>query len=518
MEISKNNKLPSLFLVGLIVIALVIPTALAISDYFFSANPSSLNSAFFTLLLRSLTFGVSQAFVSSLLACLIGGCLGFILCNAPQKIRALLSTSANLLFILPGTAIALLTLSTINAGNVDSGISPWQLIVFSHVLWSCFFIANQVVQRSRQDLNGKGSRLLLVALNSGARPTRAAFAALRPAIFYELKQWAPLVFSWSFTSFSTVLLLGNGPQHATPEVMLYFTLMNDLSPARILVLLGVNLTLQFIIFFRLIFSKKSEYTNFSTHSGDGFSKPFVHNLFTYLGAAISTIPLILIGRLALSSFSKIPHSDLSLILNSLLPSIAYSMISAIFVTLLTLALIASPSSLRKKCFFLFALSPTLVSAVWIDSAFSDWLWQRPLESFLFCSALLATLQIPLAAFWLNQELGRLSERSLKRAQSLGLTPAKTYWHFLIPACLPTIKKLFFYCFVIALGEVAIATVWLSSWPNLALLSRRFSENYSFSSASLIFSLNLLIALVLYVLLFGIQRPKTKWKTQKASLS
>jgi hypothetical protein len=60
-------------------------------------------------------------------------------------------------------------------------------------------------------------------------------------------------------------------------------------------------------------------------------------------------------------------------------------------------------------------------------------------------------------------------------------------------------------FCIALGEIALASMWLREWPLLSLLSKKLAQSYDFSAASWIFVLTVLSALVARFLVSRILR-------------
>ncbi len=502
MEPVIQKKTGGLVLLLFVFVALIIPLIFSTLSYAFAGDLESLSNIFFRILLRSLGFGFAQAAVSAVLACSIGLCVGIIVFENGSFLKSLLGISSHILFVLPGTAISLLTIAAFK--NMQLDLPPFVYIVAAHALWSGLFVAHKISSRLQQEIESGGNSKIALLMNSGATTKQAAFHILKSPVLFELRQWFPLILSWSFSSFSTVLLLGRGPEHSTPEVLLYFTILNDLSPARILILMIINFLVQFLLFRKFICSESTPaYTNRSLKSHGHLKKhpQILSRHFRWLAWLACLAPLYLIMRQFLFAV-EIPSGDsLVLIVASIKYSLGYAVLTSLFVVLISLGIIASSTQLRGKFILLYAISPTLLAAAWIKIPIDDYLWNNFAGSLFLCSLLLAVLQTPLASLWLGQEIKRISLAPVQSAFSLGMPPSKAFWQLYVPACFDNIKKLAFFAFVFALGEVALASIWMTQWPNLALLSRKFSENYAFSSSSFVFCLNLLLALAFYALLF-----------------
>jgi len=494
-----------IFVFGLIALFVLLPLGHSLIGYLLAGDLSSINLIFLKILLRSLLFGASQALASAVFVAILSIAIALAAYSASPWIRRLLSLSAHLVFVLPGTALALLTLGTFD--RIDIKPHPWLAIVFAHTLWSVFFVAHRLVERFREHMKGRGQQQWQLCINSGASPLRTMVAVLWQPMKHEISQWFPLVLSWSFASFSTVLLLGQGPQHSTPEVLLYFTLLNDLSPMRIALLVLLNIAIQFWIFRALLKSRRASWgSNFAflKSSTRPLKTAFPRWLDT-VTVAISFVPLVLILDQFFSALTLPQVEALALIESAMLPSLTYAGLTALFVWGLSLAVIKIGEPSRRALLVMFFISPTILCAAWLQFPPRSFLWNEGYSSIILASLLMAILQLPLIGIWLGHDLKRIENRKFHEAVSLGMPPQKSYWLLLVPACKDSIKKLLFFSFVLALGEVALASTLFGELPTWALQSRRFAETYEFNTASFLFAINLSLSGLAYLLLFV--RPK-----------
>lgn len=523
IEAHLNNKHWGSILLGLVSLGLLLPLLASTIDLVAHIDLPALNRSFAYILARSIIFGIGQALLSAVSACLLGALCGFFL-SSQLRTRSLAAKlfrlSGMILFVLPGSVVAAISLGLLNSAGLNTLPALLQ-IVFAHTLWSGFFIAGQVMSKSAAHLGSqKGLHQFYFAHQAGLSRIIAAWECLRPLILRELKKWFPLVFCWSLTSFSTVLIIGNGPAHSTPEVLLYFTLTNDSSPARILVLMLLNLLLQMWIFKKLFFEKTEEASVLApdqlSSSTDrptprlfrGRHKPLQKLFFTLP-------PLLLLSYFAPFVWSLLKGESLLLEQKQLLPlleatgfSLLLASSSCLMLLGMCLLLIRSHDGWRKPLVLIMGISPILLSGAWSSLGLFEVLWEHSTASLFFVAFLLALFQLPLCTLWIGEEQRHLAQRPMLTALSLGMPPQQSFREFFLPALAPVLRKILFFNFVLCLGELALSSFWLVRTPLLATWNHKLNASFQFDEARSLVLITLLLALAAYVILFRLTQRRT----------
>jgi ABC-type Fe3+ transport system permease subunit len=487
-------------LVIVVGVCTLVPFLFFFVDALFGIESSSLSGIFFQLLGRAVFFGIGQAFVSALVSIVLAFVVALSLLSFKaalrSKLAAVVRALGQSLFVLPGTAIALLVLSLPSA--LRDFVGAWPLIIAAHALWSSLFIAFHVFERLEDWLDAEGSDLLRAARSLGA-PTMAALkSVVFPILRLEARTWFPLIFLWSFGAFSTVFLLGSGPQHSTPEVLLYYTLMNDVDSSRLLVLFILNLAIG-IALLRL-FSKQDATSSsgrllVSAETASSARRevltlparvPLGFLSLFFVAASVSLVLLQIYGILR----GEVPDPS---IWNGLASSLVYACLVSVLSFGFMLLISHASSRVRKVLVYLLAVSPVLLAASWSHFAFMSSIERPAVLSFLICAAGLALLQVPFAALWIERSLAAMNPDLELYARSAGLSDSQIFWNLKIPYLRPIFEKLLSYVFCIALGEIALASIWLRDSPPLALAAKRLTQSYDFQSAAWIFVLTLLAA-------------------------
>jgi len=478
----------------------VLPLVFFIADALLSFESSSLTPIFFKLLFRALTFGATQAFLSASLS--IGA--AFILCLALLSLaparRALLESPlralGQLLFVLPGTSIALLVLS-LPRGAVEA-LEGWPLIICAHVLWSSFFVAAHCVERLSDWMESEGGDLLRVAQSLGASRSSALRTTLLPVLKGEIQTWFPLIFLWSFGAFSTVLLLGSGPTHSTPEVLLFYTLLNDVNSSRLLLIFVATLGLQ--IAFLGLASRSSSNTSrlvspasreVTVRRHEQLRLPAAFFFRAIAVVLISGALALLVSQVASVIFGGAPPPSLW---SGLLQSWLYAACATLFCGALLVAISAVDARTRTRFVWGLALSPVLIGVSWSRMpglGISELPWATALP---LCAFALALLQLPFSALWIERSLSTMNSDLILYARSAGLSESQLFWKLRLPYLRPVFEKVLCYVFCIALGEVALASIWLRERPLLSLEARRLAQSYDFNASAWVFVLTLASAL------------------------
>jgi ABC-type Fe3+ transport system permease subunit len=489
-------------LLGLVGSCTVVPFLFFAIEALFGLEGASLTAIFFKLLGRAFIFGISQAFLSALFS------IGFAfvvalsllsLRNGPrQKLAALIRALGQSLFVLPGTAIALLVLSL--SATLREAAGAWTLIIAAHALWSSLFIASHVFERLEAWFDSEGADLMRAARSFGAPSLASLKCVVAPLLLQETRTWFPLIFLWSFGAFSTVFLLGSGPQHSTPEVLLYYTLMNDVDTSRLLVLFVLNLA-SGVVLLRLTSDPKASLSSGRLLPSQD-SERSTQNEILHLPAratlqALSAALVVGVCGLLVVQVFGILKGGLpdAAIWKGLASSLGYAvLVSAVSLGLMLWTSRASSRS-RQALSYLLAVSPVLLAASWSHFAFMGEAQRPLLVSYFVCALGLSLLQIPFAALWIERSLSAMNPDLELYARSAGLSDSQIFWSLRVPYLRPIFEKLLSYVFCIALGEIALASIWLRESPPLALAAKRLTQSYDFQSAAWIFVLTFVAALL-----------------------
>ncbi len=159
----------------------------------------------------------------------------------------------------------------------------------------------------------------------------------------------------------------------------------------------------------------------------------------------------------------------------------YALGTSALLFIFLIALSAASSSLRKTLFWGLAFSPVFLATAW--SRISGSLSFDFLPAFFLCSLGLALLQLPFASLWIEKSLSSLNDELLDYARSAGLREKQIFWGIKVPFLTPVFSKVLTYSFCIALGEIALASIWLRDWPLLSLISKRLAQSYDFQAAA-----------------------------------
>lgn len=502
-------------LFALVGLGLLLPLVISIIDLIANLDLPALNRSFAYILTRSIVFGVGQAFLSAAIACILGAVIGLLLSSRlhPQsKWIGLFRSSAMVLFVLPGSVIATISLGLLENTKLITLLPAFLKIVFAHTIWSAFFIAGQISLRCIQHLSQQhGRNQFYYAHQAGLSRPKAAWETLKSSVFLELRKWFPLVFCWSLTSFSTVLIIGNGPAHSTPEVLLYFTLTNDASPARVFVLMLLNLLLQMWIFKKLFFEKPDSNTpELQLESATSLPSPAlfpealkpIRNLFTLMPVGLLLWYFAPLAWGLLKSDSLLLESgQMTAIIEAAGHSLLLAFSSCVFLFLMCLLLIRTNDDWRKPLVLIMGISPILLSGAWSTLGLFQALWERPVLSVFFVAFLLALFQLPLATLWIREEQNHLSRRPLQTALSLGMPPTRAFREFFLPALMPVLRKILFFNFVLCLGELALSSFWLVRTPLLATWTHKLNSSFQFEEARSLVLITLMLALAAYLILF-----------------
>jgi ABC-type Fe3+ transport system permease subunit len=494
-------------------VAVLIPLGVFFFDSLFRFEASALSSIFFWLLTKSVLFGVLQATLSATFAIAAAFVVALAVLSLGGKTRAIGETALKNLgqvyFVIPGTALSLLLLCLPDAAIEH--LQGWPLIVAAHVLWSALFVASHVYERLRDWLASEGTELLLAAKTLGAPARHRLQDVVFPLLRDEIRVWFPLIFLWSFGAFSTVLLLGAGPQHSTPEVLLYYTLFNDVDSSRLLVVFVVTLAIQVLLLKRSLAQSTTRDEARLVVGVDARQEqaqdeileipaPFLLRGFAFLFVVAAALFIMIQIFFIFSQGLPDP-----LLFKGLLNSWTYAFFTCVLSFFMLLGVSSASSSVRRLLVYGLAFSPVLLVTSWSHLSFLSVLQESRLPALLLSSFGLALLQIPFSSLWIERSLSSMNPDLETYARTAGLGSSQVFWKLRLPYLRPSFEKILVFVFCIALGEIALASMWLREWPLLSLLSKKLAQSYDFSAASWIFVLTVLSALVARFLVSRILR-------------
>lgn len=192
---------------------------------------------------RSISFSALQATASVLLAAATAVIIAFSTQMLGPRWRRfymeILRTLGLMIFFSPTIVAALsyLKWAALMAWLPKFG---WTPIIFVHVCLNALFLASAFAKVIDKELRD-GRRLFEVAQIFGLSRFNFYLQALLRPLRQEFMRWLPLIFWWSFSSFTTVLVLGGGPRYSSPEVLLFYLIGAGDRPARLYVLIIIQI-------------------------------------------------------------------------------------------------------------------------------------------------------------------------------------------------------------------------------------------------------------------------------------
>jgi ABC-type Fe3+ transport system permease subunit len=466
-------------------VTILVPFFYFLASSLLSFNVSALNITFFWVLLRAWFAGFVQAALSATFVCVLASFFALSLLQIhPQKqllFSRLNSGLGRLYFVLPGTVLSLVFL-TLPKWLTDP-LSGWPLIIAAHTFWSLLLMSDLLHRKLAAWLNHEGRDLLCVAQTLGASPLQATQNVLWPYLKTELREIFVLVFVWSFGAFSTVFLLGKGPQHSTLEVLTYYTLFNDLDSTRLVILVLMNLLTQFFVLKKFYLDTRSQglaSQQISLQKSQpihlGLPKCALLSVLFTLFFAIALLAKHLLGLgLDTTAFSELQLES------SLWNSLRYALSTSFMGLLLGFLVSGMSTQLRRSLLVLFAISPMVLAALWSQIRLEFFPF---LESSLTLSAFaLCLTQVPLLALWIDSSLSNLDSSHESYLNTLGLSPIQKFLRFRLPYLRDVLLQTQVLLFSLALGDLVMSSSFAPRDLILSQLARKLSQSYAFDGAS-----------------------------------
>jgi len=428
--------------------------------------------------------------------CALGSCVALVRGTAARPLRWILEGVGSLAFVLPGIALALLVVEMNHLFPLvpDRGLGG---VVLAHVLANVLIVASAVEQRLRAWLSGQGGELLEAAATLGASKRELWKQIVLPVWKEEAKAWAPLIFLWSFSAFSTVVLLGAGPSDANPEILLFHSLQNEFQTGRVLVLMALQaLSGYFLLRTAFRFRSPELATGKSSMVNPKLLlAPQVALGLSWLLLLPAAFPLVwlLVAPVLTAATGKLWPEGLGV---ALLNSLLLAALTMIFVVALSYLSLLLPALHRRQLTVLGGISSTFLAACWMGAGVD--LWFESAFGQIFLAALaVAFVQLPVALFWIERRLQSLPAEWTEAATSLGGGPWDRARLLLWPQLKDVFARIATIAIVGGIGELSVTSLFVNRANLLALEGRRRAVHYDFeASRSLLLTMALVALLVL----------------------
>ncbi len=451
----------------------------------------SLSWVFIQILFRSLGISFIQAFTSALLVLVIGLIVGTMLALCRSTVFLRLGNFVNMLgalaFILPTLSISFLVMDLAKHLVWVPSQGLWA-IVLAHFLINVLFVVSMVQFRINSWLNAEGRELCEAAASLGAKGT-AFYKETFLLLWKDLtKTYFPLVFLWSFTAFTTVVILGGSPQFASPEVLLYYSLQNDLDLTRILLLVAVQF---FVLFFVL---RKGIVSNqvVSVLNASTEQKLSEQALGFFQSSKAKKAALLIVLFILICPFMWMVISPVTFLLKGIsvdsrlswafVNSAVLAVFTSVFSCFWALCLLCVGSKFRRLFVYLLGFSTTLLLGFWMAIGWDTLFESKIMGQIILGAFALSIVQVPLASFWLERRIQSFACEAFEAAASLGCTRVGALRFLYIPQLRDVIVKITFVAGVGAVGELAIAQLFVHDADLVAGLSHRLMLRYDFSGA------------------------------------
>jgi ABC-type Fe3+ transport system permease subunit len=475
-----RNRAASVFLSALLFFAVGLPVLRGLGQMIVAWDPLGLNVVFASLLVRSLLTTFIQAVLSSGVSLLLGACLavGLACFQMGMRLRPAVETLGSFCSLLPGVAVALLCLEFFGAMGVEAmGLAP---IVWAHVFMNVFMVGAILSHTLVGDWNAGGRDLYWVWRSLGASSSQAGLRYLRHVFSGDMRRWGALVFVWSAQAFSTVLILGGSSRWLSPEVLLFYTIQQDLLSSRVLVLILVQALLSLAAF-----SLFRSWTLGGTREGAITRCVDLPIPKTLVGIVSTGILLLFAGPLfwvlvqianqfRLGGWSSELYRPTAL-------SLGLGLLVAALATLWSYFLSMVHEPVLRACAFLLAVSSTLLSGFWVYLG-----WDQALSSDLsrlaIVALVLSTLLLPQLATLSRFVTERLSSDHWAAARASGATLWQAHQVLVLPLLRPVLFRSARAGFLVGLGDLGVAILFVPDMNLLPSVARRLASQYDFSAS------------------------------------
>ena len=470
-------------------------------------SSETLTSSFFYLLARSSLFGILQASLSVLLIATFSFAFGYL--NAFYKLslssQKAISIIALFMFSLSPTIAAL---SLLNLGNFFKLTSAQGLswIVACHFMMNALFVSFLFTKRLERFQSSHSHELIPLLKSLGTSKRKFIHVYLWPIFKNDFFSWAPQIFLWCFSSFAPVLLLSEGPHQSTPEILFYYSILNDRSGARIFCILLLNLFLGFFLnrSFAKPFSIQESFQNNNSLNSQQLQNSKA-SYFLILMSLFFFLPFLLA---LLQTTSVISNPKILFFFQELLTPLSTSFLISLFCFLLSffvsfLCVIAKQDSPLIQ--YSNILSPPFILFAWLELGIRS---ENHFTSIFLVSAASFLSVFPWFYRQIKTQRDQLPTEWGLYCLSLGMTPFTYFRKILFPQHKNTLFKLAGVSSLWAFGEYAFSEVFFEKSETLPLYIDENLRRYSFDASSFGISLAYLGSFLIVFLILKSERPSS----------
>ncbi len=457
---------------------------------------------FWRVFLESFAWATLQGFLSTFFSLILGGALGLALSFSQFKLfsKSFLAVQflGDLFFTLPGVVSSFLFIVLFE--GVFPGLTQGlESVIGCHVLFSIFWVASNLSFKMRTWINagGKAEVEAQAVMGGGKFFDIFVVGPVGRKILRESRSLAPYLFVVFFTSFSTVLILGGGPRNSTPEVMLFYSLLHDFGSLRtwvwILSVFMMSWLLGGILKNMGLESKDSLIglaggAEKSQATENYLWGPWLASLQKNCSIFVQSFILIFVCFLSWGFFKFLSFDfskvDLGEARAAFLGSFSFVGCVALWI-------------LFFSSFFMLPLRPLrsalnrfwLLGSGWYAAFFLTIGWgtrlQTPFEKFFVGSLIFSISLLPLISRWVRPLEEILTRSEVEAAKVLGANRKNLIFDFVLPRMLPFWGRIVVLGCLMALGDLALSTLFLGDTETLTTWGRRLSQRYNFSGMSLV---------------------------------
>lgn len=459
-------------------------------------SSESLSSSFFYLLIRSTFFALTQATISVLIISGFVFFLGYlkIFNNLNKLSEKTFGLCSSFLFSLSPTLAAL---SLLNFSSAIKSSQGFLWIIGCHFMMNGLFISFLFIKKIDRFESSQSKDLSLLLKSLGSSRKSFICFYLFPVFKSDFLSWAPQVFLWCFNSFAPVLLLAESTHQSTPEILFYYSILNDRSGGRIFCILLLNICLGIIL---NKFFNKPVYLQESS-SQEPFSSQNNKKFFSFFILFISFVFFIPFSFSLLKALQTLSLSPSFLFSKELwrpfFVSFSIASLSFLFSFLMgLLCLISKQESLLIK--YSFILSPLFILFGWLEVGLTS------LNN--YTSILIVSFASFLSIFpWFYTQIKHQRDQFPHEwglyCLSLGMSPLKYLKEILYPQNKILLLKISSITSLWAFGEYAFSKVFFERNETLPLFIDENLRRYNFDTSSMAILLSFLGSFLFLTLLF-----------------
>lgn len=468
-----------------------------------------------------LKFTVFQATISTLLAVLVGFPAAYYYAHHNDTLAKLLYMTTFIPFFLPGiSAVVGFLIMYGRNGILNSflgifGIKLQILYTFTAILLGHIFYNAPILVRVLGDaLAGIPKEQIENALSDGANKWKIFWKIEFPLVLPALVAGTILIFSYCFTSFAIVLILG-GSQYATLEVAIYMYLKLLAKPNIAISLAILQFLFIFAFGFFLSFFEKRE----SFQYGERYiEKRKYLKVYSVLFLIFETAPVIagfagsvydfrrkefLFDRIVtIFTSSQIPIVG-STIPEAILRSLLLSATTALIGMVLGFSMIWGLRDTPRGSFILRGISLLSISITPAILALSYSTSFKFIAPPLAMILLYLVVSLPINLNLIHAGTAGVSVTAIEAAKIDGASSLQILWHIIVPLFRKVLIASFSVIFAISMGEFSGSLILGGdSYPTITVAIYRLMSSRHLVEARFLSSLLVIVVLVSLALIGG----------------